>query len=168
MVGAGALLRSSSLGGRSPGAVARRARVAVVCAAAALLALAGCATTATRAPLPPGVAAGLALHDAGDYALAARRFREAADEARRLRDLEIERRIRAAECTAWLHARSLREFDRCTLRLDTLRRQASRPDPGVNTLIALGAIAGARPLPPYRLPAEVRGTLRAAAGEERR
>ena len=40
-------------------------------------------------------------------------------------------------------------------------------DPGVNTLIALGAIAGQRPVPPLRIPRDVQPLLRAASREGR-
>jgi hypothetical protein len=91
----------------------------------------------------------------------------AAGEARRAGQRELERQARAAECTAWLWARRIDRFASCTDRLEGLQRRARHSDPGVNTLIALGAIAGERPPPPLRIPRDVQPLLRAAATEGR-
>ena len=130
----------------------------------------GCASTGPRAV--PGAVdadaqAGLDLYAAGEFEMAAHRFGAAAAEARRCREPELERRARAAECTAWLRAGRPGRFAACTDRLETLQSRARVSDPGINTLIALGAIAGGRPLPPLRLPGEVRPVLRAVSGADR-
>ncbi len=167
-------MRSTSIGGMEPGAaVRRRPRAAAACAVAALSLLAACA--GVRVPRPEGarivrahVDAGLAFYEAGDFTLAARRFADAADEARRSRDPRVERSARAAECTAWLRARDLVELGACSARLERLQSRGRRSDPGINTLVALGAIAGNRPPPPLRVPNAVHPIVRAAAGEDDR
>ena len=49
--------------------------------------------------------------------------------------------------------------------LETLHRKEHRADPGLNTLLAMGAVAGGRPIPPFRVPAAVHPMVRAAAKE---
>jgi len=169
----GAALGETGFGGKQPDpALRRRRRVAAVtsfAAAATLTALAGCATTAPGPLLAidAELAAGLDLYASGEFDVAARRFSVAAGEARRDGRRELERQARAAECTAWLRARRIDRFSRCTDRLEELQRRARRSDPGVNTLFALGAIAGERPPPRLRIPRDVQPLLRAASGEGR-
>jgi hypothetical protein len=150
--------------------VFRRHGVAIAAAVAILAPLVSCQT-----PTPPdpalalrvraSVDAGLNLYEAGDYVLAARRFQEAAQGARRCGDLPMERKTTAAECTAWLRARRLGELAACSERLETLQRKGRRSDPGLNTLLAMGAVAGGRPLPPFRVPSAVHPIVRASAKE---
>ncbi len=158
MVATGAAPRRRS--GEASGARARRARAAVAAAAAALCVLSGCATPAAPPPDPQAVRAeieaGLDLYDAGEFALSAQRFRSAADAAARARDGDTETRALVAECTAWLRAGRGPELAACTARLEPLQMRRSRSDPGVNTLLALGAVAGGRPLPRLRIPHAVR------------
>jgi hypothetical protein len=79
----------------------------------------------------------------------------------------MERKATTAECTAWLRARRLEDLDACAMRLEALQRRERRSDPGLNTLLAIGAIAGDRPLPPFRVPTAVHPIVRASArGEE--
>jgi hypothetical protein len=111
------------------------------------------------------VESGLNLYDAGDYVLAAQRFRDAADGAQRCGDLSMERKATTGECTAWLLARRLDQLSECTLRLEGLHRKERRSDPGLNTLLAMGAVAGGRPIPPFRVPSAVHPIVRAAAQE---
>ena len=68
-----------------------------------------------------------------------------------------------AECVSWLRARAVSELDACTLRLDVLHQRANRSERGIGTLLALGAIAGNRPPPPFRIPEDVRPVLRKAS-----
>ena len=167
---AGAVLRRTSFGGRSPGGAERRRRsAAAALAVAATSLLAACASTgpprAAARAVPWNVETGLDLYGAGDFVPAAQRFGEAADEARRYRDSDLERRARAAECMAWLRAHRLGELSRCSVRLQALQLRARRSDPGVNTLLAFGAIAGRRPLPPLKVPNAVRPLVHGAAEE---
>ncbi len=142
----------------------KRSGVGALCA----LFLVGGLALACAAPPPAGpsrameaqavrskLAAGLSLYESGDYAIAAERFAEAAAGAVRCRDDEMERRARAAECASWLRARRIDDFASCTARLQPVQRRARRSDPGVNTLVALGAIAGQRPAPALRVPDRV-------------
>jgi hypothetical protein len=162
----GAALRRVMTGGTQPGGGLRRwLGVAVATAAAALTAC------ATQSPPPASgnvvrldraITAGLDLYEAREYAVAAERFHEAAREAYALNDRETERNALAAECTSWLLAQKQSEFATCTERLAKRHRKARRPDPGLGTLLAMGAIAGDRPMPPFRVPAEVTPVLRAA------
>ncbi|MBW2270545.1 MAG: hypothetical protein JRH16_18420, partial [Deltaproteobacteria bacterium] len=85
--------------------------------------------------------------------------------ARRCGVLPMERKATTAECTAWLQARKLGELASCTERLEALHRRERRSDPGLNTLLAMGAVAGDRPIPPFRVPSAVHPILRAAAKE---
>ena len=96
---------------------------------------------------------------------AGHRFHAAAGGAERCGSLSMERRATQAECTSWLRARRLSEFSECTARLETLHRKERRADPGLNTLLAMGAVAGGRPIPPFRVPAAVHPMVRAAAKE---
>jgi hypothetical protein len=109
--------------------------------------------------------AGLDLYAAGDFVLAAQRFQDGAQGARRCGDLPMERKATTAECTAWLRARRLGDLSSCTLRLEALHRKERRSDPGLNTLLAMGAVAGHRALPPFRVPGAVHPMVRAAAKE---
>ena len=77
----------------------------------------------------------------------------------------MERKTTTAECAAWLRARRLGELAGCTERLEALQRKGRRSDPGLNTLLAMGAVAGGRPLPPFRVPSAVHPILRASAKE---
>ncbi len=171
---AGRSLRRNSTGGRKlGGAVLRRRRVAVALAIATLVpVLAACQTPATPPPDPnearrvrADIDGGLDLYDAGDFVLAANRFHAAAEGAERCGSLSMERRATQAECASWLRARRLADFSQCTGRLETLHRKERRADPGLNTLLAMGAVAGGRPIPPFRVPAAVHPMVRAAAKE---
>ena len=113
------------------------------------------------------IEAGLELYDAGDYVLSAQRFRSVAESARNWQDVTMERKTTTAECTAWLRAQRVGEFARCTQRLELLHRRSRRSDPGLNTLLVMGAVAGKRPIPPFRVPSAVRPDLRALAKEMR-
>ncbi len=127
-----------------------------------------CATGPPPAPAAAGfvereVEAGMGLYAGGNYLLAADRLRAAAEEAERCDQPEAAVRIRVGECTAWLRGGNLAAFRRCTRRLEALQRQLGRSEPGINTLLALGAIARGEALPPYRLPASVRRLLQTTA-----
>ncbi|MGH0030059.1 MAG: hypothetical protein ACQGVC_09735 [Myxococcota bacterium] len=111
------------------------------------------------------MAAGLDLYDAREFAVAAERFHEAAREAHALRDAKTEKTALSAECTSWLRAGHMGAFAACTERLGKLHRRSHAPDPGLGALLALGAIAGERPAPPFRVPAQVAPLIRAAAHE---
>jgi hypothetical protein len=111
------------------------------------------------------LASGLGLYESADYTMAARRFEEAAQRARAGGDRALEKQAVTAECTAWLRARELSEFTDCTTHLEYLQRHSRSSDPGVNTLIAMGAIAGDRPLPPFRLPSAIQPLMQQAAQE---
>jgi hypothetical protein len=111
------------------------------------------------------IRSGLELYGARDFALAAERFAEAAGGARNCGDLPMERKTTTAECTAWLRARRLAEFSECSARLEKLARRERRVDPGLNTLLSFGAIAGRRPLPPFRIPGAVQPIVAASARE---
>ena len=171
MGSAGASLRQTSTGGRRKGgAMLRRHGVAIAAAVATLAPLVACQTPGPSdleqaRRVQAGIDAGLNLYEAGDYVLAARRFQEVAQGARFHRDLPMERKIRTAECTAWLRARRLGDLSACSERLETLQRKGRRSDPALNTLLALGAVAGGRPLPPFRVPSAVHPIVRATAKE---
>ena len=164
----GAALRRANTGGTQSAGVYRRWHgVAAALAAATLSACAGApppTSDATHA-LERAISAGLELYEAREFAVAAERFHEAARTAHGLGDADTEKQALAAECTAWLRARQLGEFAACTDRLGALHRHARRPDPGLGTLLAMGAIAGQRPAPPFRVPAEVAPILDAAGRE---
>lgn len=165
-----ALRRAITGGTQSAGGFRRWLGVAVAAAAAALF---SCATGApppsdgSALRLERAVAAGLDLYEAREFAVAAERFHEAAREARAIRDDETLKTAVTAECTSWLRARHMSEFAGCTEVLAKLHRRSRRPDPGIGTLLALGAVAGGRPAPPYHVPAEVAPLVRAAAEEGR-
>jgi len=138
---------------------------------AALVSLA-CQSPPTRMPDPAearrmkeDVRSGLVLYASGDFVLAAQRFQAAGEGARGCGDLTLERKATTAECTSWLRARRLRDVSQCTLRLESLHRRERRADPGLNTLLAMGAVAGGRPIPPFRVPTAVNPIVRAAAKE---
>jgi len=171
-------LRRLSFGGRSAdGAADGRRRAATALAVAALLAVFGgavaCSTAPTAAPrggsnaaaARSNLSAGLGLYESADYTLAARRFEQAGQQARAAGDRGLEKQAVAAECTAWLRARELSELTDCTSHLEYLQRHSRSSDPGVNTLIAMGAIAGSRPLPPFRVPTSIQPLLQQAAQE---
>jgi hypothetical protein len=171
---AGSSLRRISTGGRnSDGAMPRRRGVAIAVAIAALVpVVVACQAPPTSPPDPEearrvraDINGGLNLYDAGDFVLAAHRFHSAAEGALRCGSLSMERRATQAECTSWLRARRLADFSECTTRLETLHRKEHRADPGLNTLLAMGAVAGGRPIPPFRVPAAVHPLVRAAAKE---
>jgi hypothetical protein len=148
----------------------RRHGVAIAAAVATLASLVACQTPAPPDPeraqrVRASVDAGLNLYEAGDYVLAARRFQEAAQGARSGDDLPMERKATTAECAAWLRARRLGELSACSERLEVLQRKGRRSDPGLNTLLAMGAVAGGRPLPPFRVPSAVHPIMRASAKE---
>ena len=148
----------------------RRHGVAIAAAVATLAPLVACQTPAARDPaqaqrVRASVDAGLNLYEAGDYVLAARRFQEAAQGARLCGDLTLERNTTTAECTAWLRARRLGDLAACGERLETLQLRGRRSDPALNTLLAMGAVAGGRPLPPFRVPSAVYPIVRASAQE---
>ena len=179
MIGARTPLRPTSNGGTSTiGAAVRRHRAAAIGGAAALALSLGCqtawksaprtATDAAIAEVRGTVETGLNLYESGEFVLAAQRFANAADGAEAIGAREILRRAVAAECTSWLRARKLEELSACTARLEDLQRRHPRADPGVNTLIALGAITGQRPLPPLRIPDSVKPLIRATVRESRR
>lgn len=144
--------------------------LARACLGGAALVLLGCATVrdpdSSRAARSSAEAA-LDLYEAGEFQLAAERFARASRQAVAARDPELERRSATGECLAWLHARRLAELADCSRRLEQLQRATRRPDPAVNALVALGALAGDRALPALRLPTSVRALLQAAAREER-
>jgi hypothetical protein len=142
--------------------------VAAALAAATLSACAAAPPPASDAALEleRAISAGLELYEAREFAVAAERFGEAARLADGHGAADTARAALTAECTAWLRARLLPEFAACTDALGALHRGASRPDPGLGTLLAMGAIAGERPAPPFRVPSEVAPILDAAAREE--
>ncbi len=108
---------------------------------------------------------GIRLYDAGEYALAGGRFREASGLAESFGERELAFQAVTAACTSWLLARRLPEFDDCTETLAFLQRRTHRTTPGTNALVALGAYAGQRPVPPVRVPPEVRGVVSQNRGE---
>lgn len=149
--------------GRPAGATAGGVAVAL-----ALLFAAGCASPPPPSPARAGYVeaeaeAGARLYQIGDYGLAARRFRAAADEAERCGQPVLESRVRIAECTAWLRGGDVNSFRHCTARLEVLHGELGHSEPGVNTLLALGAIARGEALPPFRLPPSVRRLLQSTA-----
>jgi len=146
----------------------------------AALGLALCAACASPPPAGPDRKAVLGqqlerdlrgageLYRSHEYVRAADSFARAADLARELRLGEFARDLRAAECTSWLKARRLSEFAACGELLEAQTRAVPGSNPGVNTVAALGAVAGGRPLPPLRLPGPVQEAVRAAAQETKR
>jgi hypothetical protein len=122
--------------------------------------------------LPPGTGAeahaaiedGVRLYEDGEFAMAARRFASGAALADRIGDGPLLWRAAAAECTSWLLARLLDEFDECSVRLEAVQQRTHETSGGTNALIALGAVAGGRPQPAVNVPGPVRSVVR--AGEE--
>jgi len=152
---------------RRHGAVRPGPRAAAV--ALVLLGLTACVAPANRPVSPePGVGTeahdaisdGVRLYEAGEYAMAARRFETGAGLAERLRDLPLAWRATAAECTSWLLARDLRMFDGCSVRLEVIQARNHESSGGTNALIALGAVAGGRPQPAVNVPRAVRTVMR--------
>ncbi|MBW2362601.1 MAG: hypothetical protein JRG84_17030 [Deltaproteobacteria bacterium] len=101
--------------------------VATVAAVATLMLPVACETPPPRglatnaaeaAQMRADVDSGLSLYRSRDFVLAAQRFREAANGARRCGVLPMERKATTAECTAWLQARKLGELASCTERLE--------------------------------------------------
>jgi hypothetical protein len=137
--------------------------------ALALLGLSACVAPATRPVSPPpgigsethaAIADAVRLYESGEYAMAARRFETGSRLAEELGDLPLAWRASAAECTSWLLARLLREFDTCSLRLESLQARNHEASGGTNALIALGAVAGGRAQPAVNVPRAVRSVLR--------
>ena len=163
----------STRGKKADGADLRRLGAAAVLAVAALQA---CATgSAPGAPqeqserrMRSALEAGLDLYEGGEFVLAARRFRDASVLAGVLSQQEMQRRAVTSECLSWLRSRRLAELAECSGRLESIQRNQRRPEPGVNTLIAMGAIAGGRPLPALRVPHSVRRLLASPEKEDRR
>jgi len=106
------------------------------------------------------IADGVRLYEAGEYAMAARRFEAGSALAEQLGDLPLAWRATAAGCTSWLLARQLREFDACGLRLESLQARNHEASGGTNALIALGAVAGGRPQPAVNVPRAIRTVMR--------
>jgi hypothetical protein len=175
MNGAGASTLWIRSGGNGPGGAVRRPRAAIAAAIAALTALAACETAPRRSAqeeraaegrrVMEHVRAGLDLYGTGEFALAAPRFHAASLGARGCDDVAMERRTTAAECAAWLRARSLAELAECGARLEDVLRRERRSDPGASTLAALAAIAGGRALPALHVPAALQPLLLASAAE---
>jgi hypothetical protein len=164
-VGAGQ--RSAKIGGlRSAAGRRRTLRVAIASAVATLFACAHAPPPGTAAAYEEAVRAGLDLYEGGEYVIAARRFEEAAREATQLGERSGEKRALAAACTSWLRARRIGEFARCTDRLEHVHRRANRAEPGLAALLALGAIAGDRELPPFRVTPEARALIQETAALE--
>jgi len=120
---------------------------------------------ARHAQLRIALEAGEELYRQAEYVRAAERFRSAVDVANALGRQQAARNATAAECTSWLLARCLPELGDCTRRLEWFVRRERNSDPGVNTLLALGALADGRPLPSHPVPAPVHEMLRATAAE---
>ena len=171
--------RATTRGG-VPGSAAERHRAAAARAAALCLLLLGgfgCAAPPPPTPAPEprldgeayrAARAALDLYAAREYALSARRFGVALRLAEDAGDDRLAREVLVGSCMSWLEVRQPEPLAACTARLAEVRRQETRRDPGLNTLIALGSIAGSRPLPPFAHPDGVRPVLRAAAGEAER
>jgi len=121
--------------------------------------------SARRAQLQLALETGEELYRSGEYVRAGERFRAAGDLANVLGQPTTARSATAAECTAWLLARCLPELGDCTQRLEWFVRRERSSDPGVNTLLALGAVAGRRSLPSHQMPSAVQELLRATAAE---
>ncbi len=171
-------LRLLSTGGRrTDGAPLRRHGAATVAAVAALIAAVGAAVGCAMAPTPgrgpsasaaqarANLTAGLDLYESGEFVLAARRFHVASTQARAAGERALVKKSVTGECTAWLRARRLEDLAECAARLERLQRRERRSEPGVNTLIALGAIAGQRPPPALRIPNTVEPLFRQATKE---
>lgn len=168
-VGAG--IRRAGIGRTQRGTRRRWQGAAVVLTAVALVACAsggpvGPSRMGSAARYERAVRAGLDLYDAAEYELAALRFEDAAVEGAGLRDRDAEKRAVIAECTAWLRGRRLPELAECTERLEVLHRRSDHAEPGLGALLALGAIAGGRPLPSFRIDPAVQPLIRASHEEE--
>ena len=169
----GAPLRPLWNGGTRGGGSGRRPRAATALAVAVLAlscarAPAGDPLAGSPARIRAAVETGLDLYASREFGMAARRFGEAADAASEIGDSELARRATAAECASWLRAQQLAALSDCTERLESLQRRARQSDPGVNTLVALGALSAGRPLPPLRIPEPVHAVLQEAAKESAR
>jgi len=103
---------------------------------------------------------GVRLYESREYTMAARRFAMGAQLAEQLGDRPLAWRALAAECTSWLLARQLPEFDDCSARLEEVQRRTHETSGGTNALIALGAVAGGRPQPAVNIPRAVRQVTR--------
>lgn len=163
----------SMRGKKADGADRRRLGAAAAVAVAALSACAsgpgpGESRHVSEHRLRVAVESGLDLYDGGEFVLAARRFRDASVLAGALSQGEVQRRALTSECVSWLRARRLSDLADCSGRLERMQRKQRRPEPGVNTLIAMGAIAGGRPLPSLRIPHSVRPLLESPAQEDLR
>jgi len=171
-------LRRFSFGGKSAGGVAPGRRpAATVSAVAAVLVffsgVVGCVNTPSApsrgtsyaASARSNLSAGLGLYESSEFTLAARRFETAAQQARAAGEGELEKEAVTAECAAWLRARNRAELAECTPHLEYLQRHSRHSDAGVNTLIAMGAIAGEHPLPSLHLPTVIQPLLQQAAQE---
>ena len=171
-------LRRISIGGRNSNEVApsrhgAATAAAVVALIALLVGVAGCETVVTPEPRPgvsvaqarASVRSGLGLYESAEYTLAARSFHAGAYQAREAGDFVLEKKAITAECTSWLRGRQIAELAECTQRLERIQRLDRRSEPGINTLIAFGAIAGERPLPQLRIPNTVQPLVRQAAEE---
>ena len=147
-----------------------RAAAVFFTAVALLSSLAGCAATAPEIlaeraarseSLLSAIQGGLNLYAAGEFRHAAQRFRQASAEAIRIGTRRLEREVLAAECMTWMQARALSEFAQCANRLNR-QRDREVVDPGVNTLIALGCIAGGTSPSSLPVPRSVLPIIRAA------
>jgi len=141
------------------------AGAAIAAAAAGLLACVPAARTGPQpeagrhAEIQTALRDGVRLYESREYVLAAGRFETAARLAERGGEGRLAARAAAAECTSWLLAHRLGELDACSARLDGLQRRIHRTHPGANALIALGAVAGGRPLPGVNVPRPVRAVV---------
>ena len=151
--------------------VRRGARTLSLALLGMTFALGACASAPPQSGAAAGERAlqiGLGLYDAGEYARAGERFRESGNLFRAARVRERWRDATAAECTAWLRAQYLRQLDDCSQRLGSLLRRDRRSDPGANTLVALGAVAGGRAVAANRIPREIAPILRTMVAEAKR
>jgi hypothetical protein len=185
MAAAGASLRSNRHGGLRRFGVGRRPGVAVARTAATLFCLlfvtSACQTAApvrarpnpaarlvAERQLDTSIVDGIRLYESREYDLAARKFQQAAAQAQSLGDDGRRTDATTSECMAWLRARRLGELGDCSRRLEPMQRRQGRSEPGVNTLIAFGAIAAKRPLPSLAIPNSVRSLVQRSAQESRR
>jgi hypothetical protein len=118
--------------------------------------------------LDTSIVDGIRLYESREYDLAARKFQQAAAQAQSLGDDGRRTDATTSECMAWLRARRLGELGDCSRRLEPMQRRQGRSEPGVNTLIAFGAIAAKRPLPSLAIPNSVRSLVQRSAQESRR
>lgn len=148
-------------------AVARCA-ASVLLGVAMLLLATGCSTTsatrgALRIALDQELQTGVARYEAGDFEGAAEAFERAELRARTLRLTPLACEAHVSQCTSWLRAREPGELATCTQRFESFEGRKCARDPDVQTLIAMGAIAGGQPMPELRLPDEVERILWDAA-----